>query len=124
MHNFSAVPVMLRLRGFSKNAGRVEVLYDGQWGTICDDGWDINDARVVCRQLGFSDAIRPLFGSQVPPGSGRIWLNGVSCTGREENITKCSHNGWKYHNNHCKHSQDAGVECSTSGIVFRSLQKD
>ena len=46
--------------GNSVMEGRVEVFHDGQWGSICDDGWDINDATVVCHQLGYARAIAAL----------------------------------------------------------------
>ncbi|XP_028411924.1 deleted in malignant brain tumors 1 protein-like isoform X2 [Dendronephthya gigantea] len=109
-------PVSVRLRGplSANGTGRVEVLYNGQWGTICDDGWDINDARVACRQLGYPDAIKSLRGGEVPFGSGPIWLSYVNCIGQEPNITSCSNNAWG--NNACSHSEDAGVECSTTEI--------
>ena len=38
--------------GFSQNEGRVQICQNGEWGTVCDNGWDTNDATVVCRQLG------------------------------------------------------------------------
>ena len=107
----------LRLRGhFSESGiGRVEVLHNGTWGTICGDEWYKEDARVACRQLGFPD-FTAIQGGNVPPGSEQIWLDEVNCTGNESNITSCSHNGWGTHN--CLHVEDAGVECSTTGRTF------
>ena len=106
----------MRLQGtLSRNgAGRVEILYKGYWGTICDDGWDMKDAKVVCHQLGYQDVARTLQRSEISSGSGHIWLVAVACTGEEKNLTSCYHNGWGVHS--CSHSQDAGVECSTTGM--------
>ena len=39
--------------GSSETEGRVEICYENQWGTVCDNGWSAEDARVVCRQLGY-----------------------------------------------------------------------
>ncbi|XP_028407289.1 deleted in malignant brain tumors 1 protein-like [Dendronephthya gigantea] len=119
--DFTGVPVKLRLQGplSANGSGRVEVLYHGFWGTICDHGWDMRDARVVCRQLGYPGAVRALHSQQVPSGSGQIWLNEVSCTGKEENITSCPHYGWGVHN--CVHDEDAGVECSTIDPTGHSI---
>ena len=91
----------------------MEVFHQGQWGTICDDLWDICDAKVVCRQLGYQYAVRALQGSLVPNGTGQIWLDEVDCTGNEKNLSNCSHSGWGVHN--CNHDEDAGVECSSTG---------
>ena len=100
------------VNGNTTLTGRVEIYLDNQWGTICDDGWDINDANVVCRQLGFPSASKAFGGASHGKGSGPIWMNNVACSGSEAYVTDCSHRGWG--NNDCTHSKDASVECSSS----------
>ncbi|XP_028407344.1 deleted in malignant brain tumors 1 protein-like isoform X2 [Dendronephthya gigantea] len=114
------IPVRLQGPSSANGSGRVEVFYGGEWGTICDDGWDMRDARVVCRQLGFKDVLRTLQENEVPGGSGKIWLSEISCTGSEQNITSCSHDGWGNHP--CSHSEDAGVECTNTDFIPVRLQ--
>ena len=104
---------VVRLVG-SSTAGRVEVLYRGQWGTVCDDQWDLNDARVVCRELGFQDAEAAFQGSSVADGTGPIWLDDVRCVGNEASLFDCAHRGWGIED--CSHSEDAGVRCSSAGL--------
>ena len=113
---------MIRLQGplSASGTGRVEVFYNGQWGTISDYGWDMRDASVVCRQLGFKYAARALHGGQVPSGSGQVWLRNVDCHGKEQNITSCYHKGWGCQ--YCSHYRDAGVECTTTGMAEFSIQ--
>ena len=95
---------------YSGYAGRVEVYSSGQWGTVCDDGWDINDANVACHQLGFAYALAANCCAAFGRGSGSIWLDDLACTGSESSLTSCSHLGIGSHN--CGHGEDAGVVCS------------
>uniref|UniRef100_A0A3B3WX11 SRCR domain-containing protein n=1 Tax=Poecilia mexicana TaxID=48701 RepID=A0A3B3WX11_9TELE len=97
----------LKLVGSARCSGRVEIYNSGSWGTVCNDNWDINDARVVCRQLACGTAVSL---RQFAEGTGQIWLDEVACTGNETYLTECSHSGFGVHN--CAHSQDAGVICS------------
>ena len=95
--------------GTSTDEGRVEVYLNGEWGTVCDNNWDINDATVVCQQLGHLRAVSAFGGAYFGEGSGPIWYDNVDCVGNEANITQCSHSGIGVLN--CTHSQDAGVVC-------------
>ena len=97
------------LGGNGVNTGRVEVYYNNIWGTVCDDDWDLNDAAVVCRQLGFPGAISSSCCATFGQGTGPIWLDDVKCTGSETSLSSCSHGGWGRHN--CAHKEDVQVLC-------------
>ena len=88
----------------------MEVNYNGEWGTVCDDGWDDTDAGVVCRQLGFGSSGSSYSSAYFGQGSGSIWLDNVQCVGFETTLAVCSHLGLGTTRS-CSHSEDAGVRC-------------
>ena len=109
------LPVRL-VNGSNPHTGRVEIytnstggLDNAQWGTICDDEWDFLDARVVCRQLGYPDAVTALGSAQYGEGTVPVLLDNVNCVGDELNLITCGHNEIGIHD--CEHSKDAAVEC-------------
>ena len=105
----------IRLNGTyaTNRRGRVEVYYQGEWGTVCDDNWDDDDAEVVCRQLGFDSGAKSLLRATYGAGSGPIFLDEVQCYGFEERLDLCSHDGWGTHD--CSHGEDASVYCPGEG---------
>ncbi|XP_078700026.1 uncharacterized protein LOC144926865 [Branchiostoma floridae x Branchiostoma belcheri] len=100
--------------GDTPNKGRVEVLHNEEWGTICDDNWDLLDAEVACRQLGYlapTEVVTSAFGA----GTGTIWLDEVQCGGQETRLSDCQHPGWGVQD--CGHSEDVGIICGAYDIL-------
>ena len=96
--------------GSGPHLGRVEVYHRGNWGTVCSfSGWDLQEATVVCRQLGYGRAVAALV--DYGGGSGPIWYKDVRCSGSEASITQCSIGDLGVSD--CDHSDDAGVICAS-----------
>ncbi|KFP46079.1 Neurotrypsin, partial [Cathartes aura] len=105
---FPGPPIRL-MDGENKKEGRVEIFINGQWGTICDDGWSDKDAAVVCRQLGYKGPARARTMAYFGEGKGPIHVDNVKCTGNERSLADCIKQDIGTHN--CRHSEDAGVIC-------------
>ncbi|XP_076430478.1 CD5 antigen-like isoform X3 [Peromyscus maniculatus bairdii] len=95
-------------------SGRLEVLHQGTWGSVCDDGWGEKEDQVVCKQLGCGKPLVPSSKARKSygPGAGRVWLDDVVCSGEEQSLESCRHRFWGYHD--CTHKEDVAVICSES----------
>ncbi|NWI14412.1 DMBT1 protein, partial [Crypturellus soui] len=100
--------------------GRLELFHNGSWGTVCDDGFDLRDAAVACRQLGCGDVISIHDSALFGEGTGPVLLDELACTGDEESLTQCPHQGLGVHN--CRHKEDAGIVCAGASLQ-RPLHK-
>ena len=104
--------------GYIEGEGRIEIIHDGYWGTICvpEWMWNIKDAQVACRQLGYSTALLTPTVAFFGQGNGPVWLENVRCLGNESSIGFCEHLGWSknffyYYDSYCWHAEDASVIC-------------
>uniref|UniRef100_A0A8D1ZPT1 SRCR domain-containing protein n=2 Tax=Sus scrofa TaxID=9823 RepID=A0A8D1ZPT1_PIG len=97
--------------GSGPHEGRVEIFHDGQWGTVCDDRWELRGGLVICRSLGYQGVKNVHKQAYFGAGTGPIWLNDVFCFGRESSIEECNIRQWGVRT--CSHAEDAGVTCTT-----------
>ncbi len=126
----------VRLKGSNfSHMGRVEIKQHGFWHAVCSIGWDKHDADVVCRQLGFTQAVVEVghgqFGSSLAlsgstpqeattmkQGSvpGPMWLTSVRCQGNETSLDQCVSAGWELEAD-CEKTYGAGVICKMDNIT-------
>ncbi|XP_050392859.1 adhesion G protein-coupled receptor B1 [Patella vulgata] len=114
----------LRLEGGGgPEEGRVEVLYNNSWGTVCDDGWNEKSASVVCRQLGYAGSNAVGIGeARFGEGNGTIWLDDVKCNGWESDLADCTH--VSLGTKDCTHGEDASVRCKKVRLIGGSTSKE
>jgi len=99
-------------------ASFARVYHNNQWGTVCNDYWDMSDATVACRQLGF---IKVVGYWTLGRGSGKVWLDDMKCEGTEDTLHECDSDGWGNVDAACnKHTYDSGVVSSQACIVCTS----
>ncbi|MGH0145411.1 UNVERIFIED_CONTAM: hypothetical protein FKN15_040341 [Acipenser sinensis] len=109
----------VRLKGGAKTGeGRVEVLKDNEWGTVCDDRWNLLSASVVCRELGFGSAKEALTGARMGQGMGPVHMNEVQCSGQEKSIWNCPYKNVTSED--CQHDEDASVKCNTPYMGYKN----
>lgn len=88
----------------------MELWNAGEWGTVCDDEWDKEDADVVCAQMkcGYAISVNGQ-GGPYSQGKGPILMDELNCTGQERSLWECP----AVREDHdCGHKEDAGVVCS------------
>ncbi|XP_045474566.1 lysyl oxidase homolog 2-like [Harmonia axyridis] len=97
--------------GKGEYEGNVEILHSGRWGAICDDEWDMAEAKVICRQLGYKNGTVKYTGNgYFGPAKRQFWMDNVYCEGSEKEITSCRFDDWG--TNDCDITEAAGVICA------------
>uniref|UniRef100_A0A672RUL6 Soluble scavenger receptor cysteine-rich domain-containing protein SSC5D n=1 Tax=Sinocyclocheilus grahami TaxID=75366 RepID=A0A672RUL6_SINGR len=99
------------VNGTNSCSGRVEVLHDDQWGTVCDNGWGLTDAAVICKELDCGKVIEAKSAAYFGPGVGPVWIDDAQCTGSEASLVNCTSTKWGIQS--CEHLKDAGVICNS-----------
>ena len=90
--------------------------YNYDWGGICDDGFNFEEANVVCREAGFSLGAKEVFiGSHFGKGSGHILLDELDCKGDENSILECKFDPWNITD--CNDREWVGVSCRIDGTM-------
>eukprot|EP00057_Strongylocentrotus_purpuratus_P025036 XP_011679510.1 PREDICTED: deleted in malignant brain tumors 1 protein-like [Strongylocentrotus purpuratus] len=97
-----------------ESEGRIQIVRHNAWGTICHHSWNIQDANVVCHQLGFEFATLATRNSYYGGGNldQAVMLSNVRCNGTEEHLLDCENDGWGVGDCGNIHLDDAGVKCA------------
>ena len=103
--------IVVRLvQGRTARDGRVEVRRSGAWGSVCGEQWDLVDANVLCRLLGYNEALAYYQNITFKQSNNTLWLTDVQCVGNESSLFHCVNSGWGKRT--CNEGFAAGATCS------------
>ena len=111
-HNLTictGVPGGIRMVGSESHnriTGQIKVYYNRQWYDVSYDDWDIKDATVACRQLGYDYVASSTFSTN---HNYQTAFNSLTCNGTETSLFECAHSGFRYHS--WANRQVARVSC-------------
>ena len=113
---------MRLVNGTTPLEGRVEVFYNNQWGTVCAQGANYYDARVICWHLGYADALALKKASEFGEGTGPVWIK-PSCYGDETSLLQCrvATGLAKACEKNFGHTKDLGVVCTGMPHIHTQL---
>ncbi|XP_030745583.1 protein bark beetle isoform X2 [Sitophilus oryzae] len=123
----SGVPIRL-LGGDTETEGRLQIKINNQWGTVCNYGWTVENAALVCQQLGY--VLNPsdwyIERNEIPDAgkTEKVVLSNVQCQDYDLDITKCRAETITDFYNSCDHDNDVGIRCyksSWAGVRFGAL---
>ena len=108
-------PEIRLVGGDGVSSGFVEIGFNGTWGKVCPTNWDLPDAQVVCRMLGYQYALAATggdnFGRTI---ARRYWISSVECRGNELSIIDCPLSGWVVS---CANGRIAGAICTGRCVI-------
>ncbi len=78
---------------------------------MCDNGWDLTEAAVVCKEVNCGKVIEAKSAAYFGPGVGPVWIDDTQCTGSEASLVNCITTKWGIQS--CEHLKDAGVTCNS-----------
>ncbi|XP_067851815.1 scavenger receptor cysteine-rich type 1 protein M130-like [Heptranchias perlo] len=105
--------------GPSRCQGRVEVFYNGTWGSVCSDSFGLEEAEVICNQQGCGSARSVHHDATFGKSSGPIWLDDVKCRSHDSLLWQCPSSPWGQHD--CSHLEDVGVICSGNKLQMEPV---
>ncbi len=109
----------VRLVGVSRCSGRLEILHDQTWISVCDAAFDQQDAEVVCRELDCGAPVQVLGAAAFDKGDAQMWSQEIECRGNESQIHLCPTS--PSHQNNCSHENSVELMCAGWNSFFLQI---